>query len=166
MSTFAIESVTFTVRGQTFTKALDNCTSEMIARAVAHAFKQRVGDAAAGKEGDEATKAIESAFANLNDWMRAQPATRGAALPTEDALLTAEAKLWLKGKGVVGKVRDTVKTVSDAESEIAKVISAALAAKGRPATDAPAVVEKVMAALRATVATRIAGAGAGDDDLL
>lgn len=165
MPTFAIESVSFTVRGRTFTRTLDNCTSEMIARAVSHAFKQRCGDAAAGLSGADADAAIDKAFASLNEWMRAQPATRGAALPTEESLLVAEAKLWLKGKGVVGKQRDLIKSRADAETAITAVVAQALKAKGSDKSPAD-VVAAIMAKLEETVRVRLAAAGAGDDDLI
>ena len=73
-----------------------------------------VGDAAAGKTGADATSAIESAYARVNDWAREEARSR---LPAEESLFVAEAKLYLRARGVASKITAEIRSRADAEIE-------------------------------------------------
>lgn len=155
MPTFNVSELRFTVRGQEFVKDLESWTSDMLARAAAHGLKQMVGDAAAGKTGDEATKAIESAYARVNEWASEEARSR---LPAEESLFVAETKLYLRARGVASKITAETKTRADAAFEIGEYIRAAGKAKGLDAPAIDAAIDARIKAILTVVATRLAAA--------
>lgn len=72
-----IGSTSFKRGGHVMTVDLTRFNPEIIAQLVMHGAAQKIGDAAAGKDGDEALKAMQAVIATLEsgDWGR----TRGGA---------------------------------------------------------------------------------------
>lgn len=160
MTTFNVSELVFTVRGTEFRKDTSTWTSDMMARAAAHGLKQMVGDAAAGKSGDDAESAIKSAFARIDEWACEEARTR---LPAAAALFVAEAKLYLRARGVPSKIVATIKTEQDALAEIDTYIGAAGEHRGLSPAAIKEAYDTRITAIRDIVATRLAAASnAGD----
>lgn len=160
MSTFNVSELVFTVRGTEFRKDTSTWTSEMMARAAAHGLKQMVGDAAAGKTGDDAESAIKSAFARIDEWAREEARSR---LPAESALFVAEAKLYLRARGVPSKIVAPIKSVDEAKMEIGVYIRAQGESRGMDDAAIDSAYHGRIAAISEVVKTRLAAANDATD---
>lgn len=87
---------------QNFTVATENLRPEIIAQLVMHGAEQKIGDAAAGKDGAEAMTAMNAVYAALSngDWGR----TRGASAGGVDRFVR-EAMLAMLPAEIVAKLR-------------------------------------------------------------
>lgn len=95
------EHVTFTRGGHEMSLSLDNIEPHIIAELVAHGLTQKVGDAAAGKSGDDALNAMQAVYDALQrgEWGRKRAAgTAGLTQEQLDVIAVADdlitAKQW------------------------------------------------------------------------
>lgn len=72
--TINIDAFGFTRAGQTFNVDPSRFNAEIIAQLVMHGATQKIGDAAAGKDGDDALKAMDAVYESLSngDWGRSR----------------------------------------------------------------------------------------------
>lgn len=112
------ESVTFTRAGHEVTYNLDNLPESILSALIEHGLTQKVGDAAAGKSGDEARAKMDMTFAALanGDW-----GVRRAAGPGMTALEAEVINLIIKALPTFPKGTERLVKVEKAQEALAKM---------------------------------------------
>lgn len=101
-------TIKFLGSGNTLTFKLDDLKPEIVIQAALHGLNQKLGDAAAGKQGDEAEEAVNSVMEQIVAGNWRATAERGEARPS----FVAEAVFELKTK--MGKLAEgeTLQTIT------------------------------------------------------